>query len=115
MTLAVLYMSLIELMLLDSSRELREARQFRARIVGQTMAENAAELAAADIITRSSLNATAEDNDGTMAGRMTKDQAGVFQITAQADVKGIEHQHSEVRVYGRVTGTDIHIDYAIHQ
>jgi hypothetical protein len=43
---AVLYFGLIELMLYDASRELAEARRFRARIIAVTLAENGAELAA---------------------------------------------------------------------
>ena len=48
--IAVLYFRLIELMLFDAARQLAEARRFRARIVALTLAENGAELAAANIV-----------------------------------------------------------------
>ncbi|HET7435605.1 MAG TPA: hypothetical protein VFN10_12930, partial [Thermoanaerobaculia bacterium] len=65
--LAVLYFGLIELLLLDSARELREAQRFRARIVALTNAENGAERAAADIANASPLPVL-EDEQGTVGG-----------------------------------------------
>src|SRR5258708_13978010 len=50
--LAVLYFGLMELMLIDSSRALREAQRFRSRVVASALAESAAELAAAQMGTR---------------------------------------------------------------
>src|SRR5204863_3948307 len=51
--LAILYFALMELMLIDSSRAVREAQRFRARIVATTLAESAAELAALQLVTAS--------------------------------------------------------------
>src|SRR6266566_4686861 len=48
--LAILYFGLMELMLIDSSRALREAQRFRARVTSAALAESAAELSAAQMI-----------------------------------------------------------------
>lgn len=62
--LAVLYFGLMELMMIDSSRALREAQRFRARVVASALAENAAELAAANMITQPGSTTTAQDDQG---------------------------------------------------
>src|SRR5438094_727313 len=62
--LAVLYFALMELMLIDSSRALREAQRFRARVVASALAENAAELAAANMITSPGKTKNAQDDKG---------------------------------------------------
>src|SRR5438105_10104932 len=66
--LAVLYFGLMELMLIDSSRALREAQRFRSRVVASALAESAAELAAAQMVTRPGANANASDEQGQMTG-----------------------------------------------
>ena len=50
--LAVLYFALMELLLIDSSRALREAQRFRAKVIAATLAESAAELSTASMVTR---------------------------------------------------------------
>src|SRR5207253_6400225 len=69
--LAVLYFGLMELMMIDSSRALREAQRFRARIVASVLAENAAELAAANMITQPGSTTTAQDDQGKMIGAIS--------------------------------------------
>lgn len=113
-TLAVLYFGLVELMLLDSSRELAAARRFRARIVAHTLAENGAELAARDIAGRASASVNAEDWQGTITGRMTKNPAGHFDIEATGRTSGIVQTESKVFVRGRIVGNDVRIQYTIH-
>ena len=49
--LAILYFALMELMLIDSSRALREAQRFRSKVIATTLAESAAELSAASMVT----------------------------------------------------------------
>ena len=69
--LAILYFALMELMLIDSSRALREAQQFRSRIVASTLAESAAELASAQMVTRGiSSTVNAQDEQGSMTGQL---------------------------------------------
>ena len=69
-TLAILYFALMELMLIDSSRAVREAQRFRARIVATTLAESAAELAAAQLVTQPKAQVNATDDQGTMTATM---------------------------------------------
>src|SRR5207249_3594957 len=70
--LAVLYFGLMELMLIDSSRALREAQRFRARVTSAALAESAAELSAAQMISRGSSSANAQDEQGTMNGALQR-------------------------------------------
>lgn len=118
---AVLYFGLIELMLMDASRQLAEARRFRARIVAWTLAENGAELAALHLASDKPTVPQPEmiDEQGTAAGTLTKmikDEHGVaqFKIDATGDAKGIVETHATVYVQGRVNGTKIAIDYTHH-
>ena len=112
--LAVLYFGLIELLMIDSSRELAEARRFRARLVAETLAESAAELAAKEIVTKTAANVTAEDWQGTMRGRMLKNFGGTFDIDAEGVTTGLTISKSRVIVRGRIVGTDVRIQYTQH-
>jgi len=112
--LAVLYFGLIELLMIDSSRELAEARRFRARLVAETLAESAAELAAKEIVTKTAANVTAEDWQGTMRGRMLKNSGGTFDIEAEGVTTGLTISKSRVIVRGRIVGTDVRIQYTQH-
>ncbi|MGZ5440955.1 MAG: hypothetical protein ACXW5U_11905 [Thermoanaerobaculia bacterium] len=114
LVLAVLYFGLIELLLLDSARELAEARRFRARITAETLAENAAELAALQIVTRETTpQFTIETEAGTISGRMTK-TANEFEIHGEGVTGGITQSTARVVLRGRVVGKDVRIQYSIH-
>jgi hypothetical protein len=112
--LAVLYFALIELVLLDSQRELAEARRFRARIIAETLAENAAELAAMDIVTRESTPQFSIDTEqGTISGRMMKTPSG-FEIHGEGTTSGITQSTARVILHGRVAGENVWINYSLH-
>lgn len=111
--LAVLYFGLMELLLLDSARELKEAQRFRARVVAAVVAENAAELAAEQMTDRMETRVETADAQGSMKARMTR--AGrEFTIGASAVTKGILEQKASVTVVGEIDGGKIRIAYTIH-
>ncbi|HYI11166.1 MAG TPA: hypothetical protein VEK57_19065 [Thermoanaerobaculia bacterium] len=119
--LAVLYLGLIQLLMLDSSRQLAEARRFRARIVALTLAENAAELAATGITNpnRQMFQDSGDDALGKWEGKMQKgvtssDGVTPFLITAQAEAAGLIKQKATVEVSGEIQGTAIRINYTNH-
>src|SRR6266699_1606314 len=65
--LAILYFALMELMLIDSSRALREAQRFHQHVLAVTLAESAAELSAASMVTRNAGDTiSADDEQGIM-------------------------------------------------
>lgn len=111
--LAVLYFALMELMLVDSSRALREAQHFRSRIVATTLAESAAELAAANIVNQSSANVSAQDDQGTMTATLER-SGQQFTIKANSETTGVQPQKASVRVQGIINGTHLVIDYTFH-
>ena len=117
---AVLYFGLIELMLYDASRELAEARRFRARIIALTLAENGAELAARDLVNMPSDPAPMTDWQGTISGDVTKsgDKTSAvgetFKINGTGDATGIVEAHATVYIQGRIDAAGIHIDYTRH-
>ena len=117
---AVLYFGLIELMLYDASRELAEARRFRARIIALTLAENGAELAARDLVNVPSNPAPMTDWQGTMSGDVTKtgvkdsEEGERFTINGNGDATGIVEAHATVYIQGRIDAKGIHIDYTRH-
>ena len=114
--LAVLYFALVELLLIDSSRELAEARRFRATIVAMTLAENGAELAAVQLVSPDRLihEARLEDDQGRIEGRMAKNAGGQFEIEASGVTSGVVEIRSTVRVRGRIVGNDVRIQYTMH-
>ena len=112
--LAVLYFALMELMLIDSSRALREAQRFRSRIISSTLAESAAELAAANMVTNNASNSVkATDEQGSMDGSLHV-AGGQFEIVANAQSAGVQAMKASVRVQGRIEGTRVIIDYTFH-
>ena len=111
--LAILYFGLMQLMLIDSSNALREAQRFRARVVAAALAENAAELAAANMINSPSGPTSAQDDQGKMLGAITVSGSD-FEIVGQGDAAGVVPQTATVRVQGRIVGNHIAIDYTFH-
>lgn len=108
--LAVLFFMLIELMLIDSARELKEAQRFRSRMVAMVLAENGAEMAALQIgdPDRAFYDPDpSTDWQGTIDGRMdktTSEQGGTFTIIGTGVTAGTEQTKAEVRVEGYVEG-----------
>ncbi len=101
--LAVLYLGLLQ-----------EAQRFRSRIVALTLAESAAELAAAQLVNNTNANVTVETSDGTLTGTLMKSGEN-FELVGDANTKGVARQHAHVRVQGRVIdGTRVVIDYTTH-
>ena len=111
--LAILYFALMELMLIDSSRALREAQRFRSRVVAATLAESAAELAAAQMINQPSGTATADDEQGSMTG-VLQVLGNQFELTGEGKTSGVSPVTATVRVQGRIEGSHIAIDYTFH-
>ena len=112
--LAVLYLALIELLLLDGTRALQEAQRYRSRVVALTLAESAAELAAAQMVNNTNANVSVDTSDGTMTGTLMRSGPN-FVLTGDADTKGVARQHAHVRIQGRVVeGTRVVIDYTSH-
>jgi Tfp pilus assembly protein PilV len=114
--LAVLYFALMELLLLDSSRELREAQRFKARVIAAALAENAAERLMLDVVTTTATPALApvETAQGWMSGRMVSRSGPNFRLYAEGETKGVVRQKAWVELTGRIEGTNIYIDVARH-
>jgi ABC-type Na+ efflux pump permease subunit len=111
--LAVLYFALMELMLIESSRSLREAQRFRSRIVAQVLAENAAELAAVQIAERAGTSVDAEDWQGKMKGEQKRSDTA-FEITGNGTTTGVAPVTATVRVQGRFVSGRLVVDYTFH-
>ncbi|HEV7489043.1 MAG TPA: hypothetical protein VGQ65_25510 [Thermoanaerobaculia bacterium] len=113
-TIAILYFALMELMLIDSSRALREAQRFRSKVVAATLAESAAELSAASMVTRKAGDTiNADDEQGSMKATC-KVSGQAFNIDAEATTSGVSPVTSSVRVQGRIIGQRVMIDYTFH-
>lgn len=112
--LAILYFALMELMLIDSTRALREAQRFRSRVVASTLAESAAELAAAQMV-KGSAGATpkATDEQGSMEGQLHL-VGSQFELLGDGATAGVASMKASVRVQGRIEGTRVIIDYTFH-
>jgi len=103
----------MQLIMIDSSRVLREAQRFRSKIISHALAENAAELAASQMLLTSVRNINAKDAEGTMKGALNK-SGNNFTISAEGTSYGAESRRATVRLQGRVLGTKITVDYSFH-
>lgn len=116
--LALLFFMLIELMLIDSARELKEARRFRSRMVAQILAENGAELVAARIVdpNRDHATASADDWQGKITGELTRNpHSGNFLIIGEGVTKGTEATQARVEVEGVAKDGAVVVNFAIHK
>lgn len=113
--LAILYFALIELMLIDSARELAEARRFRARIAAATLAESGAELAARNMTAAGMAmeNVSAENWQGAIEGSLMK-AGNDFEIQGKGSVSGITKAQATVSLKGKINGNHVTIYYASH-
>jgi hypothetical protein len=111
--LAVLYFAVMQLIMIDSSRVLREAQRFRSKIISHALAENAAELAASQMLLTTVRHIDAKDAEGTMKGALNK-SASNFTIDAEGTSYGAESRRATVKLQGRVLGTSIKVDYSFH-
>lgn len=112
--LAVLYFMLIELLLIDGSRALQEAQRFRSRIIGLTLAESAAELAAANMVNTTNAHVDVDTTDGTLTGEYRR-TGDTFMLTGDATTKGVAIQKAHVTIQGRIVGgSRVQIDYTNH-
>jgi hypothetical protein len=115
----VLFFMLIQLVLLDSARELSEARRFRARIVAVTLAENGAELSAALMRDRAASGIVgAEDWQGKMSGQMQKNpDSGEFTMWGEGETRGTVQAKARVEVKGTYDRTTnrVQIHFTVHK
>ena len=111
--LAVLYFAVMQLILIDSSRALREAQRFRSKILSETLAENAIELAAVDMVERTAAQVEAKNDQGQMKSTYRRG-ANDFELTAHAKSFGVEPKECDVRLQGRIEGTHVIVDYSSH-
>ena len=112
--LAILYFALMELMLIDSSRALREAQRFRSHVIAATLAESAAELSAASMVTRNAGDdINADDEQGSMKANC-KVAGTAFDIDAEANTSGVMPMKATVRVQGRIVGQRVMVDFTYH-
>jgi len=121
--LAILYFGLMELMLIESQRALREAQRFRAKIVATTLAENAAELAAEHLCQNWVATIDYTNGDGKMDGKMERAPApeganpprSPFSITVTGTSSGVPASSETLKLDGNVVGgNQIEITYANH-
>jgi hypothetical protein len=121
---ALLYFSLIQLLMFDASQQLLQARRFRARIVALTLAENGAELAAkglANPVLPASYHDDHEDPlQGIASGSRAKGpvdpatNTAPFVIKGQGEATGVVKMKATVEVTGEVQGTSVKILYTSH-
>ena len=122
LVLAILYFALMELLLIDSSRALHEAQRFRARVVAMTVAENAAELAATNMVGQySNVVPQTDDAQGSMKGDYSRSASPSvtgsydFQIHGEGTNIGVVTEHATVFLEGQIeSGTVVKIRWSRH-
>ena len=114
LVLAMLYFMLMGLVMIDSSRAQAEAQRFRARMMAAVLAENAAELACAQMVTLPGGMANKEDNQGRMVGTYRRLTDNRFEVNGEGETKGVVRQQATVLLEGHIEGNTIHIDYSRH-
>ncbi|MCM2314963.1 MAG: hypothetical protein NDJ92_07420 [Thermoanaerobaculia bacterium] len=118
LVLAILFFALITLVLWESTMRYRAAQRFRARVVAQTLAENAAELAAKGLGDGSSLIVSVETDEGTLkaTGEASPDSEGVvrFRIAGEGTTRGAQPTRATVTVWGRVEAGSVRLTRTKH-
>jgi len=117
LVISTLYFVLIALVLWESTERYRSAQRFRARVVAQTLAENAAELAARGLSTGSSASVEEEIGDGLMTATSTvngNSSDATFHIEASGHSAGVTRAEATVEVWGRIQNGRIVIDRTLH-
>lgn len=115
LAIAILYFSLMELLLIDASRAQAEAQRFRARVVAATLAESGAELAALQMMSKTGSTVTYRDVQGSADGTYKRSNDN-FELEGHATAVGAVQQEASVRVQGRIAPATnaIKIDYTMH-
>lgn len=114
--LAILYFAVMQLIMIDSNRALRESQRFRSKVIAEALAENGAELAASQLVVATAakppMNAT--DGDGKMTGTLADRSQTTFVITGEGTSYGVDPRTATVRLQGRTLGAKVVVDYAFH-
>lgn len=118
LVLAVLFFALISLVLWESTVRYRAAQAFRARILAQSLAANAAEMSASGLAAGSPLAVSLETEEGTMAakGTASTDTDGVtrFEIEAEGVTRGVRPSFATVKARGRIESGQLTITSTKH-
>lgn len=112
---AVLYFGVLGLLWFEAIERIRTAQRFRSRVEAQTLAENAAELAAENMIVLLSSKVEAENDDGRMTANYKRLSDGTFEIRGTGQTSGVPPTSAHVNVTGRIAGTDIVILRTTHR
>ncbi len=112
--LAILYFGFIELLMMDASREMSEARRFRGRIVAMTLAENGAELAAAKMVIAPTPPPDETDEQGITTGKVSVNLAHQFDIIGTGKSTGREGTSATVHLEGVINDQQVTIYFSRH-
>lgn len=100
--LAILFLSLMELTLRDTSESIRRAHTFRARLAAEILADNAAELAAAGMVGSSSNQVERELAGGRLAGSFDRGPEDSFTILGEGISTGTVSVTARVELRGTI-------------
>jgi hypothetical protein len=117
LVLSILYFGFIELLMMDASRELSEARRFRARIIALTLAENGVELGAAQMLVEDGEGlppVTDEQGTAAFTEREVDGMTGQFRLVGEGRSKGPESTSASVIVEGTIDGNRPVIYFSRH-
>jgi hypothetical protein len=117
--IAVLFFVLIQLLLVEATSASRQAVRFGARITSQVLAENAAELAALQMVRLGPMGLQEQLDGASIQAtwqRFPEQNAGEvpYLIRASASVEGVQPVEARVEVYGRLGATWITVDRTEH-
>src|SRR5688572_9183218 len=104
----------MHLMLIESIEAFRGAQRFRSRVIAQALAEDAAELAAEQMVEHDSRTIDEEFDDGSHVEASYDREERKFEIEATAEIAGVMPTRASVRVFGCVSGSDVYIHRTIH-
>ena len=115
LVIALLYFGLLELMLMESSQALRGAQRFRARVVSQVLAENAADLTAHQLVLTNGRTVDFTNGEGRMNGISRKLPNDRFEIDGHGTAAGNLSMSASVKIHGHFEGCcSVVIDRTTH-
>ncbi len=117
LVISTLYFVLIALILWESTMRYRAAQRFRSKVIAQTLAENAVELAARGLTTGGSGDVDEEIDDGLMLAEVEvtgSARNAEFHIKAAGRSSGVRAAEASVEIWGTVRNGQISISRTKH-
>lgn len=107
--LALLYFGLMELVLIESTEAVRGASRFRSRVTAEILAQNGADLAAEEMVSRFTRDEESDLPGGHVIASYRRMPDASFEIASAGTSEGPFSARRSLRIAGTVTNGNVAI------